>query len=49
MCLVLFISNCREHDKGPSDFAEVLLKLKDRGFHFKVSLLGKQSDDIPGM
>ena len=36
-----------EHDKGPSEFAEVVLKLKDRGFRFKVSLLGKQSGDIP--
>ena len=44
----MLLFNCREHDKGPSEFAEVVLKLKDKGFRFKVSLLGKQSDDIPG-
>ena len=42
------VSNFREHDKGPSEFAEVVLKLKDRGFRFKLSLLGNQSGDIPG-
>lgn len=47
-CFVLLFFNCREHDKGPAEFAEVLLNLKDKGYCFKVSLLGKQSDDIPG-
>lgn len=37
-----------EHDKNPEEFAEVLQELKGMGLDFKVSILGKQSEDTSG-
>lgn len=39
----------REHDKGPDEFCEVLLKLSEAGKEFLVSFLGSHTKDIPGL
>lgn len=36
-----------EFDKNPEDFIQVLLKLKENGYNFKVSLLGQGYKDAP--
>jgi hypothetical protein len=39
----------REHDKGPEEFFHTLFGLMDSGAEFKVSVVGEQFSEIPGI
>lgn len=36
-----------EHDKGPEEFFQVLMKLQDEGLEFELSVLGQKFSDVP--
>ncbi len=38
-----------EHDKNPDDFFEALKILKTRGINFRVSVIGQQFREVPGV
>ncbi|XP_064456371.1 tRNA-queuosine alpha-mannosyltransferase-like [Ornithodoros turicata] len=38
-----------EHDKGPEDFFAALVQLHSEGLQFKVSVLGQEFSEIPGV
>ena len=48
-CSVMYgFFSFREHDKGPEEFCQTLLRLMEANKHFKVSFLGSHTSDIPG-
>lgn len=39
---------CREHDKDPKLFFDIMFQLKDVGVPFRLSVLGQVFKDVPG-
>ncbi|KAJ8024574.1 Glycosyltransferase-like domain-containing protein 1 [Holothuria leucospilota] len=48
-CLHIVWPHRWEHDKNPNLFFETLLKLQGNGFDFRVSVLGGQFSQVPGI
>ena len=44
----LLYSFCREHDKDPDTFFDILYTLKDEKCDFEVSVMGQGFTDVPG-
>jgi len=40
---------CREHDKNPEAFFQILYGLHGDGFNFRLSVLGQMFTDVPGV